>query len=432
MKNIKALRQERHDRKAAADAIIATAEREGRRLTSKEEADFNELMGQLKMLAVEISATEAELDRERGQVAVAQSSDGADSAPSRPFGKIGAKYADLFGPPPPSAFKSADEFLRTIHAGLADPRLRADMNETVPAEGGFAVPAEYASALLDYSLEQEIVRPRAYTVPMTTETKRIVGFDAYDNSGDAPYGGLKLFWMSEGAPLNTEQSKLWLLQLVANKAALFSWVSNELIADGMSWDAAMGKSFGESTGWGLDVAFLTGSGAGRPLGILNDPALIVVPKETNQTSATVNYTNLTKMLAQIAPQCLDNSVWLMNNTLIPQITTMLYPGTAYPLFQQLQGPDGKFTILTRPVIFTGKVPALGTQGDVMLVDLSQYAIGMRKEVSVDRSGHVGFLQDQTGYRAVVRVGAQGRWKSSFQPRNGNPVSWCVALATRGS
>jgi len=31
------------------------------------------------------------------------------------------------------------------------------------------------------------------------------------------------------------------------------------------------------------------------------------------------------------------------------------------------------------------MPALGAKGDLILADLSQYAIGMRKEIALDRS-----------------------------------------------
>ena len=407
-------------------------------MTSKEDADFNEIMSQLDTLAVDISAIEAEMDRERtsGSVVSSVQGNGEGEAgrgerPGKTFGKIGAKYADLFGAPPRSSFRSADEFFQIIHAGMSDPRLYASgMNETVPAEGGFSVPEEFASQLLDASLEKEIVRSRAWVTPMTAETKKIAGFDMSDNSGDAPFGGLKLYWMAEAQQLNTEQSKLWLLQLVANKAALFTWASNELIADGMSFEQALMASFSQAAGWGLDVAFLTGSGGGMPLGVLNDPALVVISEEGGQTAKTINYTNLTKIFARIAPACLDNSIWVCNSTAIPQLLTLVYPGTTFPVLVQGQGRDGGFTLLTRPVVFTEKVPALGTVGDILLVDFSQYAIGMRRDVTVDKSGHAGFLTDQTAYRCVVRLAGQGRWKSSFQPRYGDPMSWCIALATR--
>jgi len=55
-----------------------------------------------------------------------------------------------------------DEFLRTLHSGRADNRLiNASMVEGIPEFGGYSVPEEYGAFLMDKSLENEIIRPRA-------------------------------------------------------------------------------------------------------------------------------------------------------------------------------------------------------------------------------------------------------------------------------
>lgn len=278
---------------------------------------------------------------------------------------------------------------------------------------------------------ERLVRPRAWTTPMTSATKKIVGFDMSKES--APFGGLTLSWIGETNPLPPETSMLWLMELIAKKAALFSWVSNELVADGMSFEEAVFGSFSKALAWGLDLAFLTGSGAGQPLGIINanNPALVTIAPETGQSgNHTIVYANLAKMYAQIHSLCRDNSVWIASNTAVPQLLKLTYPGSiGIPVMPQ--GPDGKFTMLTRPVLFTDKLPALGSQGDIVLCDLSQYAIGLRKDMSLDRSMHVGFLTDQIGYRAIMRVDGQSRWNKPVTPLNGTAsLSWCVALQAR--
>jgi HK97 family phage major capsid protein len=439
MENIKVLRQKKFDSADRAQAILKKAELEGRDLTPAEHADFHQLHGEVLTLNVEIMAVEKAMDRERNapnsevaQRAGVQASAGREESPR--FGKIGARYADLFGRPSASAFASVDEFLGVVHSRLYDPRLMAGSlyagnNETVPSEGGFAVPGEYASMLLDAALEKEIVRPRAWVTPMKSATKKIAAFDMSNNSGDAPFGGLKLAWMAEAGTIIPEQSKIWQLELIAKKAALLTFVSSELIEDGMSFEQALFHSFVESMAWGLDAAFFTGSGAGAPLGVINDPALIAIAAEGGQTAATINYTNLTKMFARIHPNCVDNSIWVVNNTAIPQLLTLTYPGSlGVPVMPQ--GPDGKFTMLTRPVFFNEKLPALGAQGDILLVDFSQYAIGLRREVSIDQSAHVAFQSDQTAWRAIVRIDGQGKWNKAITPRYGDPLSWAVALQAR--
>ena len=45
--------------------------------------------------------------------------------------------------------------------------------------------------------------------------------------------------------------------------------------------------FGQALGYFEDVAFISGTGAGQPLGILNAPALVTVSKETGQAADTI-------------------------------------------------------------------------------------------------------------------------------------------------
>jgi len=44
------------------------------------------------------------------------------------------------------------------------------------------------------------------------------------------------------------------------------------------------------------------------------------------------------------------------------------------------------------------MPRIGAKGDLILADLSQYAIGMRKEIALDRSNVPGWMEDMTDYR----------------------------------
>jgi len=55
------------------------------------------------------------------------------------------------------------------------------------------------------------------------------------------------------------------------------------------------------------------------------------------------------------------------------------------------------------------MPRIGAKGDLILADLSQYAIGMRKEIALDRSNVPGWMEDMTDYRVIVRVDGQGTW-----------------------
>jgi HK97 family phage major capsid protein len=232
-----------------------------------------------------------------------------------------------------------------------------------------------------------------------------------------------------------------LISLVSKKLALLGVSSNELLSDAANggFEAIYGASMLAAISYFYDYYFLQGDGAGQPLGVLNDPSLIVVAKESGQAANTILYPNVVKMFARLHPACLSSAVWIANSTTIPQLLAMQnivknvagtenVGGSAVAVVTQ--NGDGTLSMLTRPIIFTEKLPVLSSQGDLLLADLSQYAVGMRRGAALEKSMHAGFTTDQTYFRVITRLDGQGTWKSAVTPKNGDSISWCVALGAR--
>jgi HK97 family phage major capsid protein len=361
---------------------------------------------------------------------IGQATGGTDTAVlERPRGR---KFAEMFPRAPLSlgGFSSSEEFLGILHSGLYDSRLVATSTEGTSSEGGFSVPNQIASRWLDSSLESEIVRSRADVFPMSSNEGDAPGWDDGTHTSNL-YGGFAGEWVAEGGDISVQTPKLRLIDLKARKLALLGRVSNELLADGMGFESQYGAAITKALGWFMDLAFFSGNGASAPRGILNASCLITVAKETNQVAATINYFNLAKMFARLTPGSLEKSVWVANTNTIPQLLTLGMPvGTGGSHVPVLSESGGKFTMLTRPVIFTEKVPALGTVGDIGLFDFSQYAVGMRQEFSLAKSAHVGFASDTTYVRGIIRVDGQPKLSAPITPKYGETLSPFVVLATR--
>lgn len=427
-----------------AESIIATAEAEGREFTAGEEAWYEQVKGDLEFINRKLAPLNEKLEAERAEAAKGFQQRTADAdAPDhvaqlrllqRDVGR-GRSYADLFGPPVRGTeFRSFNDFAAAVYHGIYQPGLvmaGAGMREGIPSAGGFLVPEEHAAMLLDKSLESEIVRPRALVVPMVTNTKKVAGFANQDNSTKAPYGGLSLQWLDEGGTISLKDAKTRLITLQAKKAGVLVPVSNELLEDGTTFEEQLAANIISAVGWGMDDAFLTGDGAGKPLGVLSAPSLVTVAKEPGQAAATLVYENITKMYARMHPSCIPNAVWVANVTTVPQLLTMQVgtgaTNTWYPVSNER---NGSFSMLGRPVLFTEKLPTLGAKGDILFADFSQYVIGLRKEITLDKSGHVGFATDETHIRCLVRVDGQPIWEKAFIPKSGNSLSWAVTLEAR--
>jgi len=431
------LKQQQFDINKEIEGLLSNAEAAKRDLDPKENEQFNGLTTRLAALNVDLAVEEARRAAERNAP-----SPGAATATAAPMGK-GKKYAELF----PNAaidmggWRDAEEYFGCLHSGRNDPRLypvadvggspiRALSREAIPAEGGFFVPSQLVQELMDASLENEIVRPRADVQPMTTATRRVVGFDASDSSS-CLYGNFSAQWVAEGGAITAETPKVRLIELVAKKLGLLTQVTNELLADGQGFGNALTDGLVKAIGWYLDLALLTGTGAGEPLGVLKCPSLITVPKETGQTNDTVVYENLCQMLARLHPACVANAVWVCSQSTRAQLLHLSQSvGTGGSVVPVLTKDAGTFQMLTIPCLFTEKTPALGSAGDVMLCDFSQYAVGLRQDMSLARSDGPGFATDTIYYRGILRADGMGKWAAPYTPKNGSTLSWAVALGAR--
>jgi HK97 family phage major capsid protein len=329
-------------------------------------------------------------------------------------------------------FKNFNDYLTVFSSGKYDERLniRATASESVPSDGGFStMPEMFAAWILDASLESEIVRPRATVWPMKSESLKVPGWDSGTHSSSL-FGGLTGTWLAELGAATEVFAKMRQINLQVKKLACYTAASNELVADGVDYERQIQDALVKTLSWYMDYAFIQGTGSGQPLGIINSPSLVTVSKESGQVASTIVFENCVKMYARLAPQCMANAIWIANQTCVPQLLTMsLSVGTGgAPIQPAVLQSNGQFSLLGKPMLFTEKCPALGSLGQLLLVDPTQYAIGLRKEVSLDKSIHPGWSTDTSSYRAIVRVDGQGMWDKAITPKAGNTLSWCVALA----
>lgn len=294
-----------------------------------------------------------------------------------------------------------------------------------PASGGFLVPEAFRAELLSLSLESSVVRPRARIVPM--ETSRVI-YPYIDDTTHASnvFGGVQGYWTPESGTMTDVAASFGRLALEAWKLTAFANVPNELIADSaVSFEAFVRSTFPQALAYFADVAFLTGSGAGQPLGILTsgNAARVSVAKESGQAADTIVWENIVKMYARMLPQSLGSAVWVVSPDVFPELATMaLSVGTGGGpvwLNNGVGGPPA--TILGRPVIVSEKVENLGDQGDINFIDFSYYLVGDRQAMTVSSSEHFRFQNGETSFKFVERLDGRPWLQSALTPRNGGPT-----------
>jgi HK97 family phage major capsid protein len=444
--DLKVLRQARADIKAEANNLLQQAEDNEREPTAKEQARLDTLEAwttEVQGLIDEEQDKRDEQLRHASRNGTGLGSQTGGGMPAQPHGdgrqpiirgNESRQFQAMFAGLDTGGFKSMREYLGVIHRGLNDNRLQAATGNSTRGgpDGGYTVPSQFLGNLLNSSLEGEIVRPRADVVPMTENNAWAPVWDTGDHSQNI--GGLTGEWLSEGAQRSSVQKvKFRGIELIAQKLAIYTAATNELLEDGFQFDNQLESALVQAIGWYLDLAYLVGNGVGKPRGVLNDPSLVTVAKDSGQSANTIAYANLTKMFARLHPSSMNNAVWVANPTTIPQLMQTFAEGSSgggerMPILRE--DGMGNFTMLTRPVYFTEKVPTLGNKGDIMLCDFSKYVIGMRREASLQRSMHVGWENDETHFRLILRTTGQGKWDKAITPKTGDPLSWCVTLAER--
>jgi len=350
----------------------------------------------------------------------------------------GRDYRSLFSPDGRQAldrgnFKSAGEFFEVVRSGRFDPRLRDVRGLTIgtPSDGGYLVPVEYSAQIHDVALESEIVLPRCNVEPMLSDEKKVPAAEIGSHSASL-FGGMIAYWKGETASLEESTPKFRQMTLKAKKLTALWKYSNEWIGDAPNGEAKLIELVGGGLGWYRDRAFLKGSGAGEPLGILNAGCTITVDKESEQAADTICYENLTAMLGRLYPGSFKNSLWVCHISTIPQLLRLqIAVGTGGSAYPALSESNGEWRLLTRPVIFTEKTETLGAVGDVILADFSQYTVGLRSDMRFDISHDYAFTTDESYGRLIARMDGQPLWNEALTLEDGTTtVSPFVVLEAR--
>lgn len=281
------------------------------------------------------------------------------------------------------------------------------LNTQTGTQGGYTLPQEYLPQLMQLAGETAIVRPRATVVPMGGRSIHIPTIDhtTAPSSGDTAFlGGLVARWTEEGTTLNESEFGFKQLELVAHELSGYSKISNTLLADNaVGLEALMMTLLGRAIGWYEDHAFLRGSGAGKPQGILNANALISV---TRSGASAFALADAAGMMGRLLPGWDPmHTVWAIHPAVLVKLF-QLSSTAGNVVFIDSARDRPVMVLFGIPVAVTEKLPGLNTLGDVLLLDLRHYLIGDRQQVEIAFSEHSAFLTNQGTWRFVSRIDGQ--------------------------
>jgi len=342
-------------------------------------------------------------------------------------------------------WKSPGEFLLAVKkaaepGGSVDNRLTikaAGMSESVPSDGGFLVDKDFSSTLLTKTYEASAVMSRAFKIPIGPDKNgvKINGIDEKSRVNGSRYGGVQMYWENEAGTVTDSKPKFRQIELSLKKLIGICYATDELLTDAMALETIVTKAFSDEYSFKVDDAGINGTGSGQPLGILKAPCLVSVAKESGQGADTILWENIVRMWSRMWSRSRQNAVWYINQDIEPQLYSMsLTVGTGgVPVYLPAGGASGSpySTLFSRPVIPIEQCATLGDKGDIILADMSQYAMIDKGGMQSAQSIHVRFLYDENTFRFVYRCDGQPMWNSVLTPYKGsNTLSPFVTLDAR--
>ena len=308
------------------------------------------------------------------------------------------------------------------------------MEEGNLAQGGYLVPEEFSNKIMEKSLETSIVRPRAVIQPMGSN-RLVIPADVDADHSSNFFGGITIYRTGEGAQKNRTNPTFGRIALTLHKVTGLCEVTDELLEDSViALEANLTRKFSQAIAFVEDDDFLNGNGANMPIGVLNtiNPAIVTVTAISGQGAATIIAENIRDMWMRMYPAGQAKAVWVANIETFAELFAMeMAVGTGgVPVWLPAGGMSGTpyQTLMGKPLIFTEKCQALGTAGDIALIDFSQYIIGQRGGLKMASSMHLRFDYDATVFRFVLRYDGQPTWLTTLQPKRGsNTLSPFVVL-----
>lgn len=460
--NIEELQGRLETLKADNDAILAKAQAEKRDLTVEEGDKFDANLAAFESTTQNIER----LQRNEQHQKQLTTGTGRVTKPAEPAGEPESLNPTPAAPRKPTivpvpnpifektgGFKSLGDmayFVRraALEGGVTDPRLERLASastygsEASGADGGFAVPTEYRTAIMQTVLGEDSL---ASLCDQVTTSGNTFTCPVDETSPWQTSGGILANWEGEAQAGNQSKPSLTDRTVKVNKLKCLVPMTDELLEDAAGMDSYLRRKAPEKISFKLNLALIQGTGVGQPLGLLNSGALVTVSKNSPQAADTITGKNILEMWSRMHTASRSNAVWVINPDIEPQLLKLSIAGTDNEgnaatgwgalVYLPPNGLSGSTygTLMGRPVIPSQACETLGDLGDIFFADFKQYLLLLKGGTNprVETSMHLWFDQDMTAFKFILRVGGMPWWSTTLSARDGNATySPYIALEAR--
>lgn len=320
--------------------------------------------------------------------------------------------------------KARERFQQVVNA--------AGASTGIDSEGGFLVETDKAASIMETAIQTGVLSSRCTRQPIgaNADSFEYMAADDRDRS-TGMRNGIQVYRKGEtDSMVSSGKAGFKPRELRVEDMYGLLYVTNRMLRDAVALASYAKRILREQFAFKLDLEIFEGNGVGRCLGIMKSGLPVSVAKETSQTAKTIVAANVVKMLARFTGN-VANAAWFINQDVLPQLPLMTIG--QQPVFI----PGGSFanapfgSLFGRPIVPIEFCETLGTKGDIILADFSEYLLIEKGGMEEAESIHVKFLTDETAYRFITRNNGQPMHDAPLTPLKGtSTLSPFVMLDTR--
>lgn len=326
--------------------------------------------------------------------------------------------------------ETLDQFMTVALENPNDSRLdefRAEQRMDTGSTGGIMIPSQFRTEIMSEDPEISLIRSRANVIPAGNPPDGEVIIPALEDGNDVSgnpifFGGVQVFKVSEGGLKPETGFKLRGISLKPEEMAAIIPFTDKLLRN---WQAATGwasKLLSGSVAAFSDYQYLWGNGVGGPDGLCLSPARILIARAN---ANRIQWADCAKMIAAFRGD-MGNAVWAVSYSGFGDMLRMVGDGGGAT--NTIQWAGGTPSLMGIPIVRHSYMKALGSLGDLALIDASKYLIK-------DGSGPIietGFAdgQWQSNKRSIkITFNTSGKpWKeTTFKDASGFESSFVVVL-----
>lgn len=284
-------------------------------------------------------------------------------------------------------------FWKAMRSKTVMPDVANTLQIGTDSEGGYLVPDEYETTLVEALEEENIFRKLAHVINTSSGDRKI---PVVATKGSAS-------WVDEEGTITDSDDAFSQVSIGAYKLGTLIKVSNELLNDSaFNLESYISKEFARRIGSKEEDAFFNGDGTGKPVGIFNDTGGAQV-SVTTESATAITADEVIDLFYSLKAPYRKKAVWILNDSTVKAIRKLKDKNDNY-LWQPALTAGTPDTILGRPVYTSSFVPSIAEGAKTIAFgDFSYYWIADRQGRIFKKLTELYAATDQTGFVATQRV-----------------------------